>query len=83
MIQPKMAALPAALFFFFSSFAFAGTFDNPTNLKVLPENISPDELGQTMRGFAMGTGNRCSACHVGEVEADLSTYDFSLSYARK
>jgi tetratricopeptide (TPR) repeat protein len=58
--------------------AFAGIWDDPENLKVLPKDISPDELGATMRGFAMGTGSRCSVCHVGEVEADLDTYDFSL-----
>lgn len=76
MFQPVKAVL--ALFIVVSTVASADMFDDPKNLKVLPENISTDELRQTMRGFAMGTGNRCSACHVGEVEADLSTYDFSL-----
>lgn len=50
---------------------------------MLPEVISSDELGQIMRGFALGTGNRCSACHVGEIEADLSSYDFSLDDREK
>ena len=58
--------------------AQAGMFDNAKNLKVLPESTTAAELRQLMREVAMGTGNRCSACHVGEVEADLSTYDFSL-----
>ncbi|MGI9270310.1 MAG: c-type cytochrome [Woeseiaceae bacterium] len=61
----------------------AGLFDDPKNLKVLPEDTSSDELRQTMRGISQGTGNRCSACHVGEVEADLSTYDFSLDEKEK
>jgi tetratricopeptide (TPR) repeat protein len=61
-----------------SNIAYAGLFDDPSNLEVLPEDISAAELRDTMRGFSRGTGSRCSACHVGEVEADLSTYDFSL-----
>lgn len=63
--------------------AHAGIWDDPENLKVLPKDISPDELGATMRGFAIGTGSRCSACHVGKVEADLNTYDFSLDEKEK
>jgi len=63
--------------------ASAGMFDDAKNLKVLPEDTTADELRATMRGISMGTGNRCSACHVGEVEADLSTYDFSLDDKEK
>ena len=63
--------------------AEAGMWDEPKNLKVLPEDISPDELRETMRGFATNTGSRCSHCHVGENEADLSTYDFSLDDKEK
>jgi len=58
--------------------ASAGIFDDPKNLEVLPEDISAEDLRQTMRGFVHGTGSRCSGCHVGKVEADLNTYDFSL-----
>ncbi len=63
--------------------AHAGIWDDPENLEILPKDISPEELGATMRGFAMGTGSRCSACHVGKVEADLDTYDFSLDDKEK
>ena len=63
--------------------ASAGMFDDAKNLKVLAEDTSAAELRATMRGISMGTGNRCSACHVGEVEADLSTYDFSLDDKEK
>lgn len=63
--------------------AFAGMFDDAKNLKVLPEDTTAEELRATMRGISMGTGNRCSACHVGEVETDLSTYDFSLDDKEK
>ncbi len=63
--------------------ASAGMFDDAKNLKVLPEDTSAAELRAMMRGISTGTGNRCSACHVGEVEADLSTYDFSLDDKEK
>jgi len=33
------------------------------NLKVLPVNISHDELLATMRGFARALGTRCDFCH--------------------
>jgi len=62
---------------------YAGLWDNPKNLKVLPEDISPAELGATMRGFAINTGSRCSTCHVGKKENDLNTYDFSLDDKEK
>jgi tetratricopeptide (TPR) repeat protein len=61
----------------------AGVFDDPSNLKSLPKDISADELRETMRGFAQATGSRCSACHVGKEEADLSTYDFTLDDKEK
>ena len=63
--------------------ASAGIFDDPKNLEVLPEYISAEDLRQTMRGFVHGTGSRCSGCHVGKVEADLNTYDFSLDDKEK
>ena len=74
---PIYLALSLSMFLWTTA-SVAQIFDNPQNLKVLPEDISPDELGATMRGFATNTGSRCSTCHVGKVEHDLSTYDFSL-----
>ncbi len=68
---------------FCAATASAGLFDDARNLKVLPEATTADELRALMRAIAGGTGNRCSACHVGEVEADLSTYDFSLDDKEK
>ena len=52
-------------------------YAEPQNLEVLPPDISPAELRATMKSFAIGTGLRCSSCHVGEEGADFSTYDFS------
>ena len=34
------------------------------NLKVLPQNITHDELIATMRGFARSLGVKCDHCHV-------------------
>jgi tetratricopeptide (TPR) repeat protein len=60
-----------------SSRVQAEIFDDPQNLEVLPDTISPEALRETMKDFAMGTGQRCSDCHKGEAGADLSTYDFA------
>jgi hypothetical protein len=49
---------------------------DPTNLRVLPKDISKPQLVQVMRGFAMGLGVRCEHCHVGEGN-DLSKFDFA------
>jgi Photosynthetic reaction centre cytochrome C subunit len=35
----------------------------PTNLKVLPKDISPEELVKIMRGYAGSLGVECSFCH--------------------
>lgn len=55
--------------------AGAGLFDDPKNLQVLPEDISPGRLRDTMRNFSQSTGLRCNGCHVGEGD-DFSTFDF-------
>jgi len=63
--------------------ACADIFDSPQNLDVLPTDISPAALRDTMRSFATDTGSRCYTCHVGEDEHDLRTYDFSLDDKEK
>jgi tetratricopeptide (TPR) repeat protein len=78
-----MRTILAGIFLTLAASASAGMFDDAKNLKVLSEDTTAEELRATMRGISMGTGNRCSACHVGEVEADLSTYDFSLDDKEK
>lgn len=52
-------------------------FANPSNLQVLPKDISPGDLRETMKGFSQGTGLRCNNCHVGEPGQSLLEYDFS------
>ena len=51
--------------------------DKFTNLQVLPKDISKAELVATMRGFAGGLGVRCTHCHVGGTENDLTGMKFS------
>jgi len=51
--------------------------DAPTNLQVLPSEMTRQEVTGVMRGFAMGLGVRCSYCHMGEEGQPLSEYDFA------
>ena len=51
-------------------------YENPQNLKVLPKNITPEELSETMKGFAFALNARCENCHVGEAGQPLTTFDF-------
>ncbi len=41
-----------------------GPMPKPTNLQVLPKDISPDDLMKIMHGFAGSLGVKCSFCHV-------------------
>ncbi len=52
-------------------------FADAENLKVLPENTTPEQLRTTMKSFAMALGLRCNNCHVGEPGKPLQTYDFA------
>src|SRR5215472_8432152 len=49
--------------------------DKFTNLKVLPKDISKQELQSTMRGFAFALSVRCEHCHV-EKMAPEKGFDF-------
>lgn len=48
-----------------------------TNLKVLPKDTTPDQIMTIMKGFAQALNVRCVACHKGQLEAPLSTFDFA------
>jgi hypothetical protein len=50
--------------------------DKFTNLKVLPKDISKDDLESTMRGFAFALGTRCDHCH-SEKKAPEKGLDFA------
>lgn len=60
----------------------AWTPPDPTNLQVVPKDISKRELVQTMRRFTMSLGVRCEFCHVGEGN-DLSKFDFASDDKRQ
>ena len=51
--------------------------DKFTNLKVLPKNISKDQLVSVMRGFSMGLGVRCEHCHVDDDTSTPKRVDFA------
>lgn len=46
------------------------------NLRVLPQNITHDELIATMRGFARSLGVRCNHCHVANPPGSAQEFDF-------
>ena len=49
-----------------------GLFDSPQNLHVLPVDISPADLQETMNGFQIALGVKCVFCHdVGMPDSDL------------
>lgn len=50
--------------------------DSFTNLKVLPRNISREDLLATMRGFTDALGVRCGDCHVRKGEGRDARFDF-------
>jgi len=60
----------------FSQLAPAQIFDNPKNLTVLPKDISAEDLRDSMKAISLGTGFRCSSCHIGEEGQALTSYDF-------
>ena len=47
------------------------------NLRVLPANITHDELIATMRGFARSLGTRCNHCHVANPPGAKEEFDFA------
>jgi hypothetical protein len=48
-----------------------------TNLKVLPKDISRQELQSTMRGFAFALNVRCEHCHVEKAGGKKFEMDFA------
>ena len=51
----------------------------PTNLKVLPKNISHDDLIATMKGFSKALGVRCTECHVTTDKGTAEHPDFDFA----
>ncbi len=46
----------------------------PTNLKVLPKDISGEDLIKTMRGFTGALGVQCTFCHAQNPETKRTDY---------
>lgn len=56
----------AAVVFAISAFTQAPTTvqtEGPKNLKVLPKNVSHEELEKVMKGFNAALGVKCNFCH--------------------
>ena len=55
-----------------SAFTQPGQTNNekPQNLKVLPKNISDEELTKVMRGFNAALGVKCNYCHAPKSNGD-------------
>jgi tetratricopeptide (TPR) repeat protein len=51
--------------------------DSFTNLKVLSKDIDQRTLINTMRGFSLALGVRCTYCHVGREGAPLDSLNFA------
>jgi hypothetical protein len=51
--------------------------ERPTNLKVLPDSLTTEQVVAIMRGFSQGLGVRCSYCHVGREGTPLDSFDFA------
>jgi tetratricopeptide (TPR) repeat protein len=62
--------------FLFAFTSFAQISDSFINLKVLPSDITKDELVNVMKSFTSGLGVRCNFCHVGKEGQPFSTYNF-------
>lgn len=73
----KVSLYSFILVLFVAFFSSAQIPDKFTNLKVLPKNITKDQLLGVMRSFTEALGVRCTHCHDGEEGKPLSTYDFA------
>lgn len=85
-MQATSVIKTAIILFMISSFLILNTAgqatkdEHPqaTNLKVLPKDISHDELIKTMRNFSAALGVKCGACHAGTPTADgKMDFDFA------
>src|SRR5438270_2628914 len=47
------------------------------NLRVLPPNITHDELIATMRGFARSLGTRCNHCHAANPPGSAEEFEYA------
>jgi hypothetical protein len=67
-ISKKITAvvLLCASMFVLQSFIPKEQEEKPQNLKILPKNISGEELHNVMKGFSKSLGVKCNYCHVSQ-----------------
>jgi len=53
-----------------------------TNLEILPQDISRQEIVSIMRGYAGAVGGRCSTCHMVSEQLNQPTDDFASDEKR-
>lgn len=63
LLRAALRLVPLVAVLFWQGSASAQIPDKFTNLKVLPKNMTKDDLISTMRGFSVGLGVRCNYCH--------------------
>jgi hypothetical protein len=51
--------------------------EHARNAKVLPKSTTADQLRDTMKGFALGLGVRCTFCHTGTEQMPFAQRDFA------
>jgi tetratricopeptide (TPR) repeat protein len=73
----RFLLIPLAAIVFWSGPSSAQFPDKFTNLKVLPKDISRQQLQSTMRGFSLALGVRCEHCHVEKPSAQKFEMDFA------
>jgi len=86
-MRRKSLPLAAALGFVIASGGWAGAEEpaapkwtwpeHPMNVRVLPKEVTPEQLRGVMLAFTNALGVRCAYCHVGREGEPLSTYDFA------
>lgn len=72
-----LALLAVAGLLLAGSAALADEHKGFKNLKVLPKDISEDQLDEYMHKFTQALGVRCNYCHVGEDGKPFSEWDFA------
>jgi Photosynthetic reaction centre cytochrome C subunit len=57
------------------------TFHAPRNLKVLPRDLSGQQVNEIMEGWARSLGVRCDSCHAEATEITVADDESNLNYA--
>lgn len=77
MIPRLLAACAGVLVLLCAAPAAAQQERRPTNLQVLPDSMTREQVVAVMRGFNGALGVRCQHCHVGAPGAPMDSVDFA------